>query len=63
MNNKVSRNFEVTWVKSSKADAEFWMKWDFKPNRYPYYKYMLFCVDEDDLNLICRFKEGFGPPE
>ena len=24
--------------KSSEADTGFWMKLDFKPNRYPYYK-------------------------
>ena len=32
--------------KSSNADADVWMKWDFKPNGYPYYKYMLCYVDE-----------------
>ena len=51
------------------------MKRDFKPNRYPYYKYMLYYVDAllhvgfkpkedmDDLNMIYRLKEGFVPPD
>ena len=51
------------------------MKRDYKPNGYPYYKYMLWYVDDlfrigsnpkedmDALNLIWRLKEGFGPPD
>ena len=72
---KVSRKFEVTWVKSSEVDADVWMKWDFKPKGDPYYNYMLCYVDDllhivfnpkedpDDLNLIYRLKDGFDPPE
>ena len=48
------------------------MKRDFKPNGYPYYKYMLCYIDDllhigfntkestDILNLIYRLKEGLG---
>ena len=51
------------------------MKRDFKPNGYPYYKYMLWYVDElihigfkpkedmDALNIIYGLNEGFGPPD
>ena len=61
--------------KSSEADADVWMKRDFNPNGYPYYKYMLCYVDDllhigfkpkedmDALNMIYRLKEGFGPPD
>ena len=50
------------------------MKQDFKPNGDPYYKYMLFYVDDllrigfnpkEDmyaLNMIYRLKEVFVPP-
>ena len=61
--------------KSSDADADVWMKQDFNPNVDPYYKYMLFYVDEflhiyfkpkedmDALNMIYCLNEGFGPPD
>ena len=61
--------------KSSKADSDVWMKWDFKPNGDPYYKYILCYVDGflhigfkpkeyiDALNIIYRLKEVFGPPD
>ena len=51
------------------------MKRDFNPNVYPYYKYMLFYVDDllhigfkpkedmDAFNMIYRLNEGFGPPD
>ena len=51
------------------------MKRDFNPNVYPYYKYMLFYVDDllhigfkpkeymDALNMVYRLKEGFVPPD
>ena len=51
------------------------MKRDFNPNVYPYYKYMLFYVDDllhigfkpkedmDVLNTIYQLKEGFGKPD
>ena len=51
------------------------MKGGFKTNGNPYYKYMLLYVDElihicfkpkenmDNLNMIYRLKEGFGPPD
>ena len=32
--------------KSSEADANVWMDQGFKPNRAPYYKYMLCYVDD-----------------
>ena len=58
--------------KSYEADADVWMKRDFKLNGYPYYKYMLCYVDDllhigfkpkeymDALNIIYWLKEGFG---
>ena len=61
--------------KSSEADADVWMKRDFKTNVEPYYKYMLCYVDDFlhigfkpkeymyALNMIYRLKEGFGPPD
>ena len=61
--------------KLSEVDADVWMKWDFKPNGDPYYKYMLCYVDDlihigfnpkedmDVLNMIYRLNEGFGPPD
>ena len=51
------------------------MKWDFKPNGYPYHKYMLCYIDDllhigfntkedmDALILIYWLKEGFGLPD
>ena len=51
------------------------MKRDFKTNGDPYYKYMLFYVDDllhidfkpkedmDALHMIYRLNEGFGPPD
>ena len=60
--------------KSSETDANVWMKRYFNPNGYPYYKYMLFYVDDllhiyfkpkeymDVLNMIYRLKKSFGPP-
>ena len=57
-----------TGYKSSKVDAEVWMKRDFKPNGDPYYKYMLCNFDDllyigfnpkkdmDALNIIYRLK-------
>ena len=61
--------------KSSKADADVWMKRDFKPNVDPYYKYILCYVDDllhvgfktkeetDALNMIYQLKEVLGPPD
>ena len=37
--------------KSSEADADVWMKRDFRPNGDPYYNYMICYVD--DLLHIC----------
>ena len=60
--------------KSSKADADVWMKRAFNPNVYPHYNDILFNVDDllnigfkpkeymDALNMVYRLKEGFGPP-
>ena len=51
------------------------MKQEFKPNGYPYYKYMLCYVYDlihiifkpkeymDALNMIYLLKEGFEPPD
>ena len=51
------------------------MKQDFEPNGNPYYKYMLYYVDEllhisfnpkegmDALNIIYWLEEGFVPPD
>ena len=61
--------------KSSEVDADVWMKREFNPNRYLYYKYMLCYVDDllhigfkpkedmDALNMIYWLKGGFGPPD
>ena len=61
--------------KSSEVDSDVWMKRDFKPNGYPYYKHMMCYFDDllhkvfkpkeymDALNIIYRLKEGFGPPD
>ena len=61
--------------KSSKADADVWMKRDVKPNGDLYYKYMIWYVDDllnigfktkeetDELNMIYLLKEGLGPPD
>ena len=55
--------------------ADVWMRRDFKPNRNPYYTYMLCYVDDllqigfnpkedmDELNMIYWLKEGFVSPE
>ena len=53
---------------SSDEDADVWMKHYFKPNGYPYYKYILLYVEDfihiyfkpkeymDALNMIYRLK-------
>ena len=60
--------------KSSEEYADVWMKQDFNPKGEPYYKNILFYVDDllpigfkpkeemDALNMIYRLKEGFGTP-
>ena len=60
--------------KSSDEDTDVWMKYYFKPNGDPYYKYILLYVDNflhiyfnpkedmDALNMIYRLKQGFGTP-
>ena len=72
---KLGENLKLLGYKSSQADDDVWMKQYFKPNGYPYYKYMLYYIgdlihicfnpeeDMDDLNPIFRLKEGFGPPD
>ena len=59
----------------SEADVDVCMNPEFNPNVYPYYKYILFYVDDfihiyfkpkedmDALNMIYRLKGGFGPPD
>ena len=72
---KLSETLMSLGYKSSEADADVWTKRNFKPNVYPYYKYMLCCVDDllhicfkpkedmDELNMIYWLKEEFGPPD
>ena len=72
---KLAETLMSLGCKSSEADADVWMNWDFKPNGYPYYKYMLCYVDDllhigfkpkedmDALNMIYRLKWGFGTPD
>ena len=72
---KLAETLMSLGYKSSKTDADVWMKQDFKPNGDPYYKYMVCYVDDllhigfkpkeymDVLNIIYRGKEGFGPPD
>ena len=51
---KLAETCMLLGYKSSEADADVWMKRDFKPNGDPYYKYMLCYVDD----LIHK---GFNP--
>ena len=72
---KLAETLKSLVYKSYKADADFWMKRHFNPNGEPYYKYMLWYVDdlihigfnpkEDKyaLNMIYRLKKGFGRNE
>ena len=67
----------LMWIgyKSSKEDADVWMKRDCKPNGNPYYNYMLCYIDDflhiyfkpmedmDAFNMVYWLKEGFGPPD
>ena len=38
---KLEETLKSLGYKSSEADADVWIKCYFKPNVYPYYKYML----------------------
>ena len=72
---KLTETLMSLGYKSSTADADVWMKRDFKTNGDPYYKYILCYVDDllqigfkpkedmDEFNTIYRLKEGFGPPD
>ena len=72
---KLAETLMLLGYKSSEAYANVWTKRDFKPNVYPYYKYMLCYVDYlihigfkpkeemDALNTIYWLKEVFGPPD
>ena len=72
---KLAETFMSIGYKSSEADSDVWMKRDFKPNGYPYYKYMICYLynllhiffkskeDMDALNTIYRLKEVFGSPD
>ena len=51
---KLAENLMSIGYKPSKADVDVWMKWYFKPNGYPYYKYML-CYVYDLIHI------GFNP--
>ena len=65
---KLAETLMLLGYKSSKVDVDVWMRRDFKPNEYPYYKYMLCYVDDflrigfnpkkdiDVLNIIYRLK-------
>ena len=48
---KLEDLFKLIGYKSSVVDTDVWKKWDFNPNVDPYYKYMLFYID--DLIHIC----------
>ena len=37
---KLAETLILIGYKSSKVDADVWMKWDFNTNGEPYYKYM-----------------------
>ena len=72
---KLAETLMSLGYKSSEADTDVWMKRYFKPNGYPYYKYMICYVDDllnigfkpkeymYALNMIYRLREGFGPPD
>ena len=45
MEGKIAETLVSLGYKSSEVDADIWIKRDFKPNGYPYYKYMLCYVD------------------
>ena len=71
---KLAETLMSRGYKSSKEDADVWIKRDFNPNGDPYYKYMICYVydllnigfkpkeDMDSLNIIYWLNEGFGPP-
>ena len=48
---KIAGTLMLLGYKSSEADADVWMKRDFRPNGDPYYNYMICYVD--DLLHIC----------
>ena len=72
---KLAEKFIFLGYKSSKADSDVWIKWDFKPNGYPYYKYILLFVydllhicfnpkeDINALNMIYWLMKGFISPD
>ena len=72
---KLAETLMSIGYKSSKEDADVWMKRYFKPNGDPYYKYMPCYIDDliqigfktmedmDKLNMTDWLKEGFGPPD
>ena len=72
---KLAETLMSLGYKSSKEDADVWMKRYFKTNGDPYYNYMLCYVDDllhtgfntkeemYALNIIYWLKEGFGPPD
>ena len=41
---KIAETLMLLGYKSSEEDADVWMKHDFNPNVYPYYKYMMCSV-------------------
>ena len=53
---KPAETFMSLGYKTSEADADVWMKRDFKLNGDPYYKYML-CYEDDLLHMRFNPKE------
>ena len=53
---KLAETLISVGYKSSETDTDVWMKRDFKPNGYPYYKYIIFHVD-DLIHMVFKPKE------
>ena len=53
---KLAETLMLIGYKLSEADSDVWMKRDFKPNGYLYYKYILFYAD-DLLHIVFKPKE------
>ena len=71
----ISENMKSLGYRSSEAATDVWIKLYFNPNKDPYCKYILCCVDDlthigfnpkedmDALNLIYRLRGSFEPPD
>ena len=53
---KLAETLMSLGYKSSEEDADVWMKRDFKPKGHPYYKYIIFYVD-NFLHVYFKQKE------